>query len=190
MLDILTAASKPIRIGNHEYRVGPLKLKELGMLVRWIRDHGERPLVRLKRELEYAPPEEHRQLIYEAWIEERDDWPPSPLDPKGSRVLFGDTPGQRYFLSVFLGKHQEVTDQELDFLMGNLDLADLSAMVMIAYGSDDLDPEAVWAAARRANTPSSPVFASQPPDGNSGGRPGTTGNGESSSSTSTASLPT
>ena len=40
MLDILVAAPRQIRIGGKPYLVGALKIYELGLLQRYIRDHA------------------------------------------------------------------------------------------------------------------------------------------------------
>lgn len=196
MLDIMTAAPREIRIGNAErsrvLKVGALKLAELGLLQRWIRDHAIPPLVRLEEELKVAPEDQHRDMKYKAWVEQRDDWPPAPYSPKGVTALFanGSDDGIRFFLDVFLRKHNEVSDDEITFYMKCLDMADLDAMVGIAFGADDIDPKAVWAAARsfRYGTTRQPTGSSPPssvPVPEDSAEPG-----ESGSIQLTASLPT
>lgn len=167
MLDIMTAAPKPIRLGtgdrNRVYMVGPLKLAEFGLLMRWIRDNAPSPLKRLEDDLKNAPEEEHRKLRYEAWAEQRDDWPPAPYSPKGVKILFAELEGIRRFLEVFLGKYNAVTDEEITFLLTTLGMAELDTLVMIAYGADDISPEQAWAVAREMRRPSQGSTASSPP---------------------------
>lgn len=168
MLDIMTAAPKQIKIGteqqNRTILVGPLKLAEFGILQRWIRDHGEPPLVRLEEELKIAPPEDHRTLRYEAWREQRDDWPPAPYTLKGARILFATAEGIRFFLEIFLRKHNPISDDEITFYMNCMGMAELDTLASIAFGADDLDPKTVWEAAMRMRWPKGKSTASSPPD--------------------------
>jgi hypothetical protein len=178
LLDIMTAAPKKMRIGVREFLVGPFMLQEFGVLQAWIRENGVPPLKRLEEELKIAPEEEHRRLRYEAWVEQRDDWPPAPYSNKGAKILFADTPGIRYFLELFLRKHNEVSEQEISAIMKGIGMAELDTMVMIAYGSQDLDPEEAWATAmgmrRREPKPTASSSPGAGPHGDSGG-PGENG---------------
>jgi hypothetical protein len=144
VLDIMTGAPKQIKIGSEErsrtVMVGPLKLTEFGILQRWIREHGEPPLVRLEEELKVAPESEHRNLRYEAWREQRDDWPPAPYTMKGAKILFATAEGIRFFLEVFLRKHNpSVTDDEITFYMACMGMAELDTMATIALGASHGD---------------------------------------------------
>jgi hypothetical protein len=122
MLDILVAAPREIRIGDRAYKVGALKLLELGYLQRWIRDHGERPA----------------EIAYE--------WPPSINSREGYRILTGDLAGQLYFLAVFFRKHQpELDDPAIEGIAAAVGIVDFLTFWTIAIGQDDLDPEAVRA---------------------------------------------
>jgi hypothetical protein len=169
VLDIMTGAPKQIKIGSDErsrtVMVGPLKLTEFGILQRWIREHGEPPLVRLEEELKVAPEEEHRKLRYEAWREQRDDWPPAPYTMKGAKILFATAEGIRFFLEIFLRKHNpSVTDDEITFYMACMGMAELDTMATIAFGADDLDPKQVWERAMEMRWSRPNSIASSPPD--------------------------
>jgi len=141
MLDLLTAAPKTVRFGDRKLKVGALKLKELGLLQRWIRDHSVRPTVAVKAILEFYDPTEHRQLLKQAVIDER-SWPPTIGTAEGNRVLFDDLEGQEFFLSVMLRKYQkDLSDEALGEIMEGLNADDFGMLVSIAFGEDDLDPE-------------------------------------------------
>lgn len=143
MLDIMTNAPRAIRCGDRTLQVGALKLRELGLLQRWIRDHATHPADRLKQELEFAPEADHRKLRYEAMIAAR-QWPPQINTAAGNTVLLGDPDGQLFFLGVMLRKFQPaLTDAELDAIAGSLSELDFGVLCRIGFGEDDLDPKAV-----------------------------------------------
>lgn len=142
------ATPRPIRVAGREYKIGALKLKEIAMLQRWIREHAERPTVRATREAQWFPEGERDALRRAAALEERDAWPPSPGSRQGNRILFDDEEGWRAFLGVFFGKHQPLKDDDIDHLLGVLDEVDMNVFVAVAFGEDDLDPEALRADAR------------------------------------------
>jgi len=139
MLDILVAAPREIAIGGKPYKIGALKLLELGYLQRWIRDHaGEAP-------------------------GGREDWPPSFHSMEGTRILFGDLEGQLYFLGVFFRKHQpELTDQDIQAIAGAIGDTDFWTFWSVAVGSDDLDPEAARASVTEFKKLQAAVDAQQP----------------------------
>ena len=147
MLDLLTASPKEIAFGEKRYQVGALKMRELGQLQRWIRDHAERPTKRAERECDFLPPEEHRELKKAAVLAER-HWPPAIGTGEGNRLLLTDEDGQRYFLEVMLGKYQAVSAEELDELLAGMSEGDFATLVAIAFGEDDLDPEQARARAQ------------------------------------------
>jgi hypothetical protein len=150
MLDILCDTPHEARLAGRVYRIGPLKLKEFGMLQRWIRDHAERPDERLKRDLELLPPEDHADARRRAVQAMRpENWPPPVGSPEGNRILVTTEDGQRYFLSVMLGKHQAIADEEVEDLMFRLSDIDFGMLVRVAFGSDDLDPSTARAEAER-----------------------------------------
>lgn len=146
MLDLLTNAPREVTFGPRTLKVGALKLKELGQLQRWIRDHSMRPLVRLKEELSLHPEEDHRALRLAALRADK-AWPPSINSAEGNAVLFDDPDGQAYFLAVMLRKYQEVDDATLDEIAAGLSEIDFGVLVQIAFGEDDLDPKAAKEAA-------------------------------------------
>ena len=141
MLDLLTAAPKEVAFGDRRFKVGALKMKELGLLQRWIRDHSERPTVVAERMLSLLDPADHRQLRKDAVMLER-EWPPEIGTPEGNSVLFSDPDGQKFFLSVMLRKYQpDLPDSVIDEVTEGLSMAGLSILVAMAFGTDDLDPE-------------------------------------------------
>lgn len=145
MLDLLSNAPRPVRFGQRSLQVGALKIREIGLLQRWIRDHAVRPSERLKADLAILPEEDHRRLRYEAAIAER-NWPPNVNTPEGNAVLFGDPDGQLYFLGVMLRKFQpDLDDAVLDEVAAGLSDLDFVVLQQIAFGEDDLDPKEVRA---------------------------------------------
>lgn len=149
MLDLLTAAPREVKFGERKLLVGALKLREFGLLNRWIRDHAERPTVRAKRECETLDPADHRETLKAATEEERLNWPPTVETREGGSLLLGDPDGQMHFLTIMLRKYQpEMTDDDLDGIAAGLSQEDLGVLAQIAFGQDDLDPEAVRAAAQ------------------------------------------
>lgn len=143
MLDILTNAPREIAFGDRKLLVGALKVRELGYLVRWIRDHATRPSARLKAELEIVPEEDHRRLRYEVAVAER-NWPPAPNTPQGVAALLGDPDGQVFFLGVMLRKFQpDLSDDVINEIAGGISEVDLYMLSEIAYGQDELDPKEV-----------------------------------------------
>lgn len=147
MLDLLTAAPKAIQFGAWTLLVGPLKLRELGLLQRWIRDHSERPTARLKATLDLYPEDEHRALK-KAAVQADHDWPPAIGTAEGNEVLFADLDGQMYFLGVMLRKYQpDLQAEDLDQVARGLSPDDFGLLTMIAFGEDDFDPLALRAAA-------------------------------------------
>jgi|GEM_PF-3230259 len=150
MLDLLTAAPKEIAFGDYRFKVGALKMKELGLLQRWIRDHAERPTVVAERMLRFADPADHRQIRKDAVMAER-EWPPEIGTPEGNSVLFSDPDGQKHFLGVMLRKYQpDLADPVVDEVTQGLSMAGLSILVAIAFGTDDLDPEELSRLAKEA----------------------------------------
>lgn len=146
---IMTDAPHEVDFGGTTLKVGALKAKEFGLLMRWIGGHSKSPLERLEEDLKYAPEEDHRKLRYEAWVEQRDNWPYDPRSVRGRQVLFGETGGMEYFLGILLRKHNEVTDEQIDDYMGRLRQVDWWALQAIAFGEGDIDPEVAWATARK-----------------------------------------
>lgn len=146
MLDITSPPPKELKIGDRTYLVGPMKLKELSFLTNYIRDHSESPIDRARKELEFAPQEEHQEIKHKAFIDQRDNWPPSPASDEGAKALFNDINGQKFFIGVFLGKHNEISDGEVDEIVGIVGVDGLSAMIQIGFGPDDVDISEVWQA--------------------------------------------
>jgi hypothetical protein len=146
MIDILTNAPVAVRFGDRTYRVGALKMLELGQLQRWIRDHAIRPTVQARADLEYLPPEEHAARMKAAHLAER-DWPPSIGSEEGNRILLTDLDGQRFFLTVLFAKYQpDLTAADVDAILAGLSPEDYGVLVALAFGEDGLDPEVVRAA--------------------------------------------
>ncbi len=146
MLDLLTAAAREVKFGGETYKLGALKMRELGLLQRWLRDHAERPTVRAKRECEFLDPADHAKRLRDAADEERDNWPPSLETREGNKALMGDPDGRAFFLAVMFRKYQpDITDEKLDEIMAGLSADDFGLLTMIAFGADDLDPEALRA---------------------------------------------
>jgi hypothetical protein len=151
MIDILTAAPKEIRFGDRTLRVGALKLRELGLLQRWIREHAEKPGDRLRRELELLPEEDHADARRAAARAERpESWPPAIGSAEGNRILLSHEDGQHYFLQVMLTKYQPLDPDELDALAAGLSDDHFGMLVRIAFGGDDLDPSEALTQARDA----------------------------------------
>lgn len=148
MLDILTAAPVSIKFGDRTFRVGALKLRELGLLQRFVREHVPKPTVAVKEILPLYPPEEHRELLKQAVFDER-DWPPSVGTAEGNKPLLTTEDGQRCLVSVVLRKYQpDLSDADIDDIMGGLSEEDFYVLYSIAFGEDGSDPEAVRAASR------------------------------------------
>ncbi|WP_422928563.1 hypothetical protein [Singulisphaera sp. PoT] len=166
MLDLITAAPKAIRFGDRILKVGALKLRELGLLQRWIRDHSVRPTVAVKAVLEfYEDAAERRQVMKQAVIDER-YWPPSIGTPDGNGVLFDDLEGQEYFLGVMLRKYQPLTDEELSEILGGISHDDFGMLVRVAFGEDDLDPEEIR---RQQQAKRLAALAREDPEGSTSG---------------------
>jgi len=140
LLDLLTAAPKDIAFGDRTFKVGALKMRELGLLQRWIRDHAVRPTVKAKAEAELLDPADRRELMKQAVFAER-EWPPAIGSAEGNRMLLTDPDGQRRFLAVMLGKYQALTDTDIDAVLAGVSEEDFGVLVAIAFGEDDLDPE-------------------------------------------------
>lgn len=148
MLDLLTNAPKGVQFGKRQLLVGPLKLRELGLLQRWIRDHSEKPTAALEKVLAFIPEEDQRDAKKAAVLAER-DWPPAVGTAEGNAVLFGDPDGQYHFLAVLLRKYQpELHDDFLNEVAAGLSHEDFGVLVQIAFGEDDFDPEALREAAK------------------------------------------
>lgn len=148
MLDLLSAAPKVVRFGNRTLRVGALKLRELGLLQRFIRDHTERPTAALKASLEFHPADDHARLKAEALAADA-HWPPAVGTLEGNQILFGSEEGQRHFLGVMLRKYQpDLDDAFLEEVMGGVSEEDLGVLASVAFGEDDVDPEAIRSQAR------------------------------------------
>lgn len=151
MIDILTAAPKEIRFGDRTLLVGALKLRELGLLQRWIREHAEKPGDRLRRELELLPEEDHADARRQAARAERpESWPPAIGSAEGNRILLAHEDGQLYFLKMMLTKYQSLTESEIDEIAEGLSDDHFGMLVRIAFGSDDLDPSEALTRARDA----------------------------------------
>jgi len=137
----LTNAPREVAFGPRKLLVGALKLRELGQLQRWIRDHAVRPTAKLKDELPFYPEDEHRALRKAAVLAEK-NWPPAINTSEGNAILFDDPEGQLCFLAVMLKKFQpDLTDADLDEIAGGISEVDFGVLVQIAFGEDDLDPK-------------------------------------------------
>lgn len=149
MLDLLSAAPIEILCGERKLKVGALKLREFGLLQRFVRDHSIRPTVALREIQDLIAPEDRRQALKDALIADR-EWPPGIGSAAGNAVLFGDDEGQRLFLGVMLRKYQpSMTDAELDEIFAGISGEDFGALIQIAFGEDGLDPGEARAAARK-----------------------------------------
>lgn len=147
MLDLLTNAPREVSFGPRKFLVGALKLRELGYLQRWIRDHSVRPTVALKETIGLYEEEDRRAATKAAVMAER-NWPPQVNTVEGNTVLFEDPEGQLFFLGVMLKKFQPaLTDEEVNTVAEGISEVDFGVLVQIAFGEDDLDPKAVREAA-------------------------------------------
>lgn len=148
MLDFCTAAPVPITIAGRPYRIGPLKLREEGELVAYLRTVVPRPTTVIREVLDLFPPEDRRRELIAA-IQADKEWPPAPVSPEGQKILMGTPEGQRYFLGVVLRKYQpQLTDADIDAIMGEWDDEDFLVVYHIAFGGDSTDPESVRATVR------------------------------------------
>ena len=150
MLDLLTSAPVSVKFGSRTLQVGALKLRELGVLQRFIRETVPKPTVAAKAMLEFYPPEEHRELLKNAALAEANgEWPPAVGTAEGNRVLLGSPEGQRCLVAVMLRKYQpEMTEGEVDDILGGMNEEDFYVLFNIGFGEDGADPEALRAATR------------------------------------------
>lgn len=148
MLDLLSSAPQTVKFGQRTLLIGALKLKELGLLQRYIRDHAPKATALAQAELQFFPAEEHQGILKTAAIADR-DWPPAVGSWDGNSVLFSNEEGQRYFLGVMLRKFQpDLDDAFVDSVTAGLSDEDFGVLIKIAFGEDSLDPLEVRRQAR------------------------------------------
>lgn len=149
MLDFCTAAPIPISINGRSFKVGALTLREEGELVAYLRASVPRPTAELRAVLDLYPEDERRRASIAAIQADR-DWPPAPGSPDGQKLFLGTPEGQKFFLGVVLRKYQpELTDADIDRLMGEIHDEDYLVLFHIAFGADVSDPESLRATIRR-----------------------------------------
>ena len=165
MLDLLCAIPKEVKFGPHTFKIGPLKLRELGQLQRWIREHAPRPTVVLKDYLALFETEEARRAATLAAVREEKEWPPLIGTAEGNRVILEDLEGQKQFVAILLRKHQAVDDATIETILSGLNAEGLTFLFQVAFGEDDFDPEALRAAIRRAFRGIAPPEIPAPADG-------------------------
>lgn len=142
MIDLLTNAPTEITLAGRCYEVAALRLRELGRLQRWVRDHSVRPTEAVKEDLENWPEAEHRRLNKEAFFAERDHWPPSIGGAIANRMLMMDPEGQRRFVDLMLRVHQpSLPPAEVNEVLRDLTIEDFGGLLAVAFGDYDLDPD-------------------------------------------------
>jgi hypothetical protein len=126
----------PIKFNGRNLLVGALKLREEGQLVAYLRTVVKRPSERLRGTIDLIPPEDRRAAEVAARRADDQDWPPALTTPEG----------QRFFVEVVFRKYQpQMTDQEIDEILGGLSSLDFIVLIRIAFGEDGTDPEALRA---------------------------------------------
>jgi hypothetical protein len=136
----------PIKFNGRNLLVGALKLREEGQLVAYLRTVVKRPSERLRGTIDLIPPEDRRAAEVAARRADDPDWPPAPTSLEGQRIFMTTPEGQRFFVEVVFRKYQpQMTDQEIDEILGGLSSLDFIVLIRIAFGEDGTDPEALRA---------------------------------------------
>jgi hypothetical protein len=143
MLDLLTAAPVEVRFGDKVYKLGALKLREWGILQKFIRERSPRPTEAIKPLVELTDdPKEKRELQKAAHFEERDHWPPPVGSLAGNRLLLNEEDGQKLLVRVMLEKYnRSITDAEVEAFFGDLSNEGFGIVVALAFGEDGMDPQ-------------------------------------------------
>lgn len=133
----------PIKFNGRQLFVGALKLREEGMLVAYLRTVVKRPTELLRETIDLIPPEDRRAAEIAARRADEQDWPPAPTSLQGQQVWRTTPEGQKFFVGVVFRKYQpEMTDKEIDEILGGLSTLDFLTLLRIAFGEDGTDPEA------------------------------------------------
>lgn len=135
--DISRASGAPVEVelDGKTYKVGELRLRELGMLQSWIESRVPHPVRALAPHLEGLPSDVQIALL-ESARKESANWPPRIGTAEGAAVL--DTPeGEREILWVLLSRHQpSMTRDEVNILADSLPLAEFRRVADVAFGRD------------------------------------------------------
>jgi hypothetical protein len=177
-LDLLCGSPTEIDLGGKSFRVGPLKLRELGELQAFVRKVVPKPTEAVKPLLEGLTADERKALLAEARAEER-HWPPAIGTRAGNAPVLTTPEGQRLFLRVLIGKHQPgFSNEDAEELMGILAEEDFGVLVGLAFGDEGTDPkalrEAMRAVLRAAAAAQAAAMIGGPTGGNSSTTPGPT----------------
>lgn len=137
---LLTGAPRAITLDGAEYKVSPLRPRDLGELQAWIKDRVPHPIDALKPHLDGLDPAERQALLKEAYKEAR-DWPPSIGSDKGAGLLA--TEGRGKVLEVVLRRHQPgITPAEAEALAERITGAEFVAAMNLAFGREGEAPKA------------------------------------------------
>jgi len=134
-------------LAGQEYRVGPLRLRDLAALERWLALAAPDPLRDLPpREADPAPATRRRRLA--AARDAAASWPPRLGTPAAAELLETGR-GAVAYLWILLSRHQDLTVARARDLAGRLTAAEWAALDRIAWGEPPLeailrevDPEA------------------------------------------------
>lgn len=142
-LDFLTGATQPFEVAGQTFQVGPIRLAEIGQLMKYIRLHAVKPTEIVRQNRDLIDPEDWKRAVTEAVAEETNNWPPSVGSEEGNRILFAQYEGQREFVRVVLSKHQTISETDLDELMKRVTELDIEVLCVVAYGVEGLSPKKI-----------------------------------------------
>lgn len=125
-------------INGKQYRVAQVTLEDLGLLQAVIRKTVESPMDTATRYSKSLPPDVSKELFREA-IKSNQHWPPPVPSAEGINVLLNCLDGQRALLKASLGKHHELTDEDVDQLARSMTYPEFMKIAAIAISGDDQD---------------------------------------------------
>lgn len=132
-VSILSAAPVEITIDGAAYKVGPLKIRELGLLQAWVKTQVPHPIEAIKPHLTGLP-EVVQIAMAESARQEAKSWPPQVGSIEANR-LFSGADGEKELLFVILSKYQpHLTRADTDAMADRLSLAEFKAIADVAFG--------------------------------------------------------
>lgn len=145
-LSVVSAAPVTVTVDGVDYKIGPLKVRELGLLQAWIKEQVPHPIEAVKGHLGGLP-EPLQIALLEGARKDAYRWPPKLNSPEANTLLAGEE-GEKELVHLIFTKHQpSLTRADTDAIAGKLGLDDFKRVAEVAFGKGPDAPKSAGAAA-------------------------------------------
>lgn len=136
--DLTSAVPVPrvMALGQEQYLVSHLKIKELAILQRWLMSQVPDPIEGRLSDI-FAGKVKRRELV--ALHEACSAWPPAPGSAESETILYTED-GLRFFLTLLLSRHQpQIQATEVAAIVSSITIHQWDALRYHAFAGDSLD---------------------------------------------------